>query len=277
MISRRIVAPSLALGLAAVLSLGVVGTSASAEELLPDPSGAPVVPSEEPTALMAEETHTLVLSPSSAVVGSGVPVTFEVTVLAEEGGAPLDPQPELEYVLGTDASGDVVDGMTVTASTDGPRTVFVRSGSQYGMTSLTVIGDPAVLQITPSAPSVAKGGALSFAVTGTDRWGTPIDGSAAVLTSSVGTDVVDGQTVTFPTASPHTITATLGGARASVTVEVIGASDESPAAPTAPTTPTGLAETGATPLGAGTTAAMLMLAGAAISALTVARRRARRQ
>ncbi|SIN89043.1 hypothetical protein [Agromyces cerinus] len=276
MISRRIVAPSLALGLAAIISLGAFSASASAEETVPGSSGIPGFPSESPTTPPVEETKTLVLSPAKAVTKPGVPVTFEVTVLASEGGAPLDPQPELEYFLGTDLSGDVVDGLTVTAFRDGPRAVIVRSGAQYGVTSLTVVGDPVALQITPSAPSVAKGGSLTFAVTGTDKWGTPIDGSAAVLTSSVGTDVVSGQTVTFPTASPHTITATLAGVTASVTVEVVASSGEA-AAPAAPETPTGLAETGAAPLGAGLTAAMLLLAGAAVSVLTVARRRAARQ
>ncbi|MFF2270747.1 hypothetical protein ACFVTX_00625 [Agromyces sp. NPDC058136] len=209
------------------------------------------------------------LSPSNAVVEPGTPVTFEVTVLASEGGAPLDPQPELTYTLGTDAGDDIVDGLTVTATSSGPRAVFVRSGSQYGSTSLTVIGEPVAMQVTPSAPSVAQGGSLTFTVTGTDKWGTPIDGSAAVLTSSVATDVIDGLKVTFPTASPHTITATIGGVTASVTVEVVGA----PVNSAAPAAPAGLAETGAAPLGAGLVAATLLLAGAAISVLTMARRR----
>lgn len=273
MIPRRIVAPSFAIGLAAIISLGAFGSPASAEELLPDSALIPGFPSEPTTPQTVQETKTLVLSPSNAVVKPGVPVTFDVTVLSSEGGAPLDPQPELEYVLGTDASGDVVDGLTVTPFGDGPRAVFVRSGSQYGTTSLTVIGDPTALQITPSAPSIAQGGSLTFTVTGTDKWGTPVDGSAAVLTSSVSTDVIDGQTVTFPTASPHTITATLGGVTAAVTVEVIA----EPVASAAPTTPTGLAETGSAPFGAALTAAALMLAGAAISVPAIARRRARSQ
>ncbi|AWB96382.1 hypothetical protein DCE93_12590 [Agromyces badenianii] len=262
MISRRIVAPALALGLAALLSLGAFGAPASAEEFPGFPSPPPSPP--------VEETNTLLLSPSDAVTKPGVPVTFEVTVLASEGGAPLDPQPELTYTLGTDAAGDVVDGLTVTATSSGPRAVFVRSGAQYGVTELTVVGDPVALQITPSAPSVAKGGSLTFTVTGVDDWGTPIDGSAAVLTSSVGTDVVNGQTVTFPTASPHTITATIGGVTASVTVEVV-----------APATAKGasaeLAETGVAPLHSGLVAAILLLAGAAISVLTIARRRVQHQ
>ncbi|MEF3405529.1 hypothetical protein [Agromyces sp. CCNWLW203] len=279
---RRIVAPTLALGLAAIVSLGLANSVAFADDLVPgDPSqstmpgfppssGIPGFPSGPPTTPPVTETKTLVLSPSKSVTKPGVPVTFEVTVLASEGGAPLDPQPELEYHLGTDAGGDIVEGLTVTATSSGPRSVFVRSGSQYGTTSLTVVGDPVALQITPSATSVAKGGSLAFTVTGTDKWGTPIDGSDAVLTSSVGTDIVDGQTVTFPTASPHTITATLAGVTASVTVEVA-------ASAAAPAAQAGLAETGAAPLEAGLIAALMLLAGAAASAFTIARRRAQRQ
>lgn len=281
MFVRRIVAPTLALGLAAVISLGAVGAPAFADDLVPgDPSqpsmpgfpptsGIPGVPTQPPTPPVVE-TKTLVLSPSNAVTKPGVPVTFEVTVLDSAGGAPLDPQPELSYTLGTDAGGDIIDGLTVTASSSGPRAVIVRSGAQYGVTSLTVIGDPVALQITPSAPSIAKGGSLTFTVTGADKWGTPIDGSAAVLTSSVGTDVISGQTVTFPTASPHTITATLAGVTASVTVEVVAES-------AAEAAPTGLAETGVAPMEAGLIAAMMLLAGAAVSVFAVARRRAQRQ
>ena len=163
------------------------------------------------------------LSPEDAVVKPGVPIAFEVTVLDEEGGVPLDPQPELDLHFFTDAGGDVFEGNVLTAHSDGPRAVMVTSPGRYGVTELWVIGDPVELAISPSATSVAKGGSLSFTVTGEDRWGTPIDGSDAVLTSSVPTDKVNGMNVTFPTASPHTITATLGGKTASVTVEVVGA------------------------------------------------------
>ena len=76
--------------------------------------------------------------------------------------------------------------------------------------------------------------------------------------------------VTFPTASPHTITATLAGVTASVTVEVVAES-------AAEAAPTGLAETGAAPMEAGLIAAMMLLAGAAVSAFAAARRRAQRQ
>lgn len=65
------------------------------------------------------------------------------------------------------------------------------------------------LAITPSTLAVDQGGSVEFAVTATDSAGDPVDVQGEyVLASSVGTDVVAGDRVTFPTASTHTITAT---------------------------------------------------------------------
>jgi X-Pro dipeptidyl-peptidase len=112
----------------------------------------------------------------------------------------------------------------------------------------------------------------------------------ATFTSSVATDVIAGNTVTFPTASPHTLTATVGTATGSVLIEVTPAAVPTPD-PTAPpvdggATPappvagdpaaqppvliggSGLPVTGAAgmiPLG--TAAAVLLLAGAAFMML----------
>ncbi|WP_448811272.1 hypothetical protein [Agromyces bauzanensis] len=250
----RLIATTLTLGLAAVLTLTAGIAPAAAEE----------------------ETRTLALSPANAVVESGVPVTFEVTVLDQEGGVPLDPQPELDFVFGTDAQGDVVDGNTITAYSAGPRAVFVRSGLRYGVTELIVTGDPVDLAISPSATSVDKGGSLTFEVTGVDDWGNPVDASDALLTSSVATDVVSGHKVTFPTASPHTITATLGELTASVTVQVLASA--APAGPadtttddTATASKTELAATGSDLFLPGVLGVLFVLGGA--MTLLVARRR----
>lgn len=250
--SRRTILSSLTVGLAALLALGAGIAPAAAEE----------------------ETRTLVLSPSYAVVEPGTPVTFEVTVLDQEGGVPLDPQPELEYVFGTDAMGDVIVGNTITAFSGGPRAVFVRSGMRYGVTELLVTDAPVQLAITPSATSVDQGGSLSFSVTGVDAWGTAVDVSDAVLSSSVATDVVDGRVVTFPTASPHTITATLGELSISVTVEVVAAAAPaaSPADSGAADADAELAETGVDPALPGAFSALLVLAGLAAVVVAVRRR-----
>jgi len=59
--------------------------------------------------------------------------------------------------------------------------------------------------------------------TGAPHLGNPLDVTGdTVFSSSVATDVVSGNRIGFPTASPHVITATYGpsGATASITVEV---------------------------------------------------------
>jgi hypothetical protein len=101
----------------------------------------------------------------------------------------------------------------------------------------------AALQLVPSATSVDQGGSVTFVVTGTDRYGDPVDTAGVTLTSSVATDVIDGLTVTFPHASPHVITATLSGVSASTTIDVVAA-PAAPPAPPAPAAPAALAASG---------------------------------
>lgn len=122
------------------------------------------------------------------------------------------------------------------------------------------------LVLTADDDTVAEGGSLTFSVTGTTHDGLPVDTSGVVLTSSVASDLVDGLTVTFPTASPHVITATLRDVSTSVTVEV------TPAKVTPPTgDPTGgLSMTGTDPLPPLALGLLLVLAGA--GAVVVGRR-----
>ena len=104
---------------------------------------------------------------------------------------------------------------------------------------MTVLAGPASeLRLSASASSVPQGGSVTFTVTGEDEHGNPADTSGAVLSSSVATDVVDGLTVTFPTASPHVITATLGGLTASVTIEVVPPATTTTSSTTPTTSPT---------------------------------------
>lgn len=82
-----------------------------------------------------------------------------------------------------------------------------------------------------------QGTTIRVAATGTDAYGnelaTPGD---VVLTSSVASDEIHGDTVTFHHASPHVITATVGSVSASLTVEVSPTAVVTPPT-TAPTTP----------------------------------------
>lgn len=91
--------------------------------------------------------------------------------------------------------------------------------------SITVeAAETAELSITPEEASVNEGGTLNFEVDGIDAFGNESDVSDVTLSSDVSTDEVNGLAVTFPTASPHTITATTtSGVTASVTIDVIPA------------------------------------------------------
>lgn len=80
------------------------------------------------------------------------------------------------------------------------------------------------LVITPANTTVDQGGFVDFTVTGVGTDGLPFDVTGQYdLASSVASDVVTGDRVSFPTASPHTITATHrdSGLTASATVQVI--------------------------------------------------------
>jgi uncharacterized repeat protein (TIGR02543 family)/LPXTG-motif cell wall-anchored protein len=143
--------------------------------------------------------------------------------------------------------------------------------------------------LTPSDTEVAQGGSVTFAAEGFNDAGLSVGDVTAdvTLASDVATDVVDGATVTFPTASPHTITAThVDGATDAVVVEVRAAATPAPGAPApsapapsapAPGSPTApsagqLPTTGGEPLAAVVALAMLLIAG---GALTLRRRATR--
>jgi len=96
-----------------------------------------------------------------------------------------------------------------------------------------------------------------------DAYGNQLPSTAVVVTSSVATDVIVGHTVTFPTASPHVITATLGGLSTSLTFQVTAAA--------VPPAIAGLASSGVTTGGLGGVALVLLLGG--IGAIVVGLRR----
>ena len=118
----------------------------------------------------------------------------------------------------------------------GTANITLIAASAVGQDTLAVaitVGAGALdyLTITPSATSIDQGGTLSFAVAGFDTEDNPVDVTGAIaLTSSIATDEVAGDEVTFPTASPHTITATHSpsGISASTTIEVIPAATQDP-------------------------------------------------
>lgn len=135
--------------------------------------------------------------------------------------------------------------------------------STLAVTISVVAGAVDELTIAPSANTVARGGHLDFVVTATDAFGNTVDVTGEyTLSSSVSTDVVEGSRVTFPHASPHTITAThtASGVAVSVTVQVLS-----------PLAATGVDAQGTTT--AFTGALLALVAGAGLVLLPTLRRR----
>ncbi|MBH0098360.1 hypothetical protein I6E68_04290 [Salinibacterium sp. NSLL150] len=166
---------------------------------------------------------------------------------------------------------DVISGNVITATEVGTRTITARYGTFAVSTELSVeAAEFGALTVTPSVADVDQDGSVTLTIAGFDAYGNPVmvDASAAVVTSSVATDVIDGLTVTFPHASPHTLTVTLGAISGSTTINVI---------PAATTAAAGLAYTGSDSGAAGQLmwlALALVLAGLALVAARVVAGRA---
>ena len=131
-----------------------------------------------------------------------------------------------------------------------------------GALNVTVVGDtqhPASMTITATTTSIDQFGTVTITVSGLDQYGNVITGleQNAVITSDVPTDVVVGNTITFPHASPHIITATLAGVSTTLLIQVI---------------PAALAATGVEVASLLTPAALLLLLGIALVAIRRRRR-----
>lgn len=174
------------------------------------------------TALYSVSPATVDVSPNprDLIAVSGQPFVYPVTVLGPDGVA-LSPQPAVGFAsadcaLPSDRVFLAVGECTVLA------TATVENVDVSATFTMTVVaGPPTALTLTASSMTVKQGGTVSFDVVGTDASGNPADTSGVVLSSSVGTDIVSGRSVTFPTASPHVITARIGSAQTSLTIEVI--------------------------------------------------------
>ncbi|KRF33377.1 hypothetical protein [Yonghaparkia sp. Soil809] len=145
---------------------------------------------------------------------------------------------------------------------------IVLSGS-FTHTTLSAPLDEIALEA--SALTVDQGRSVTLQVDGQDAYGNAIeiDPADVVVTSSVPTDVIDGLTVTFPTASPHVLTVTVGDVSAQVTIEVTPAAvipviPVDPEDPTIPAVPE-LSATGGTDVTSGIgLAALLLVLGVAL-------------
>lgn len=123
---------------------------------------------------------------------------------------------------------DAIIAQEVAATKAGGRTFAATWGAATGTAKATVNAAETVeLELEASAPSVQQGGSLTFVSTGRDEFKNETDvTNDAMLSTDHATDLIDGNRVTFPSASPHAITSTYGALTASVMVEVVPAAVE---------------------------------------------------
>ncbi|MGM1016677.1 MAG: hypothetical protein ACQEW8_03960 [Actinomycetota bacterium] len=167
--------------------------------------------------LTAMSTGSATIEPETAIAGDET--TFTV-VVRDADDAVVTPD---DVVLTSSNPDDTVDGLTVTSTSSGSRTITasINGGLLTATATLEVSAAAAdTLMLTPEETTVPQGSSVDFTVTAEDAFGNEVDISGVVLSSSVSTDVVEGLTVRFPEASPHVITASLDDVSASVTIEV---------------------------------------------------------
>ena len=127
------------------------------------------------------------------------------------------------FTLTTTDPAAVISGRQIQFVTAGTHTVYGHFGTLVGTRTVTVLAGPVDdVSLVLSGATVEQHGSLTFTVWTVDAYGNRIANvsSTAVVTSDQPTDIITGTTVTFPHASPHVITATLGLLSASATVQV---------------------------------------------------------
>lgn len=223
--------------------------------------------------VLADAVLTFEPSPSTSVAG-------ETATVRAFGPFPMgmDANVDLtEFVLlsGDIGLGDV--GGEFISTTAGEQTItgtagFITTAGEVvlsgSFTHATSAAPLATIGIVASALTVDQGRSVTLQVTGQDAYNNPvaIDSADIVVTSSVPTDRIEGLTVTFPTASPHVLTVTVGDASAQVTIEVTPAAvvPVDPEEPTGPAVPE-LSATGGTDVSSGIgLAALLLVLGVAL-------------
>lgn len=130
----------------------------------------------------------------------GYPATTVSVVGDLPSGLSIDPATGEISGTPADAMGEYPVELRAAASVAG-------DAARLPLTIVLAPGPVARLLVTPSATVVDQGGSVDLAVSGEDAAGNPVDVADDIaVTSDVATDVVSGTRVTFPTASPHTIT-----------------------------------------------------------------------
>ena len=217
----------------------------------------------------------------AAVVGS--PIALDVAARDATGG--LQPGQVAIYTLGTgSAMPGVVAGNTITFTHVGNHTITVWIGEVSTTIRVNAVaGPPSAIALSYSQTTANLGEPVSLVVSGTDAYGNDTDDltGQADFSSDRPDDAISGATVTFSEPSPRVITASLGTLTATVGIQLTQPArpTTAPPAPTATPSPSrekqeALADGGPN-LVTGISAALVLL-GAALAALHIARLRRRR-
>lgn len=228
------------------------------------------------------------LPDDAATITAGDSITFTPTVSDEFGDPyPTDPAAWTLSDAGGEVSATVDPGtgeVTMTSMLAGTYEIDlivpVAAGELTATVTLGVMpGATAGLVLEATATTVEQGGSVAITASGVDQFGNPTGDVTAqtTFTSGVATDIVDGNEITFPSASVHTITATHdGGAVATIDITVSADPVISPESPPTPGSPGsqagGLPTTGAEPVIWLVGAALLVAGGLALRAVRHPRR-----
>jgi LPXTG-motif cell wall-anchored protein len=165
----------------------------------------------------------LTVTPADMTLTAGESTTFAVHGVDAWGNPVVITD---AVTLTSDDATDAVTGDAIAFTTAGDHRVTATlddAAATSASTTVSVAAAPAsAITLEATTTSVRQGGCLSFAVSGTDAFGNPIERiEGASLSSDQPTDLVDGLTVCFPHASPHRITAHLGTMSSVLLVEVV--------------------------------------------------------
>ena len=170
--------------------------------------------------------HLIVTSSASGSVTAGQSRTF--TAVAYDAYDNWVADVSADTTFSTSNLADIDADPTFTFDEAGTRTIgatYHFDPSVTGSLSVVVVGneaDPDSLTIHASSITANQYGSITITVTGEDEFGNPLAGleDNVLITSDQPTDVISGNTITFPHASPHVITVALGGASASLLIQV---------------------------------------------------------